>query len=81
MTDAHRAGLLVHPFTFRNEASRMAPGFGGSAVSEYLRLYELGVDGVFSDFADTAVAARAMFLLATDPEYGGCRIGERCRGD
>jgi glycerophosphoryl diester phosphodiesterase len=39
------------------------------------------MDGVFSAFADTAVAACAMFLLATDPEYAGCLIGERCRGD
>jgi glycerophosphoryl diester phosphodiesterase len=69
VADAHRAGLLVHPFTFRNEASQMAPGFGGNAVAEYLRFYELGVDGVFSDFADTAVAARAMFLLATDSAF------------
>ena len=69
VADAHRAGLLIHPFTFRNEASQMAPGFGGNAVAEYLRFYELGVDGVFSDFADTAVAARAMFLLATDAAF------------
>jgi glycerophosphoryl diester phosphodiesterase len=61
VADAHRAGLLVHAFTFRNEASEMAPAFGGSPVAEYLNFYELGVDGVFSDFADTAVAARAMF--------------------
>jgi glycerophosphoryl diester phosphodiesterase len=81
VADAHRAGLLVHPFTFRNEASQMAPGFGGNAVAEYLRFYELGVDGVFSDFADTAVAARAMFLLATDASYAECLVGERCRGD
>jgi hypothetical protein len=30
-------------------------------VNEYLQFYRLGIDGVFSDFADTAVAAR--FLL------------------
>jgi glycerophosphoryl diester phosphodiesterase len=29
---------------------------------------------VFSDFADTAVAARAVFRLATDPAYGECLV-------
>jgi glycerophosphoryl diester phosphodiesterase len=29
---------------------------------EYLRFYELGIDGVFSDFPDTAFGARALFL-------------------
>jgi glycerophosphoryl diester phosphodiesterase len=52
----------------------MAPAFGGSPVAEYLHFYQLGVDGVFSDFADTAVAARAMFRLATDPAYGECLV-------
>jgi glycerophosphoryl diester phosphodiesterase len=82
VADAHRAGLVVHPFTFRSEASRMPPGFGGNAVSEYLHFYERGVDGVFSDFADTAFAARAMFLLATDPSYAECLVDEgRCRDE
>jgi glycerophosphoryl diester phosphodiesterase len=82
VADAHRAGLRVHPFTFRNEASRMAPGFGGNPITEYLRFYELGVDGVFSDFADSAVAARALFLLATDASCAGCLIdGGRCRDE
>jgi len=82
VADAHRAGLVVHPFTFRNEASQMAPAFGGNAVAESLRFYELGVDGVFSDFADTAVAARTMFLLATEPSYADCLVDAgRCRDD
>ncbi len=77
VADAHRAGLVVHPYTFRNEPNRVAPPFGGNPVKEYLRFYELGVDGVFSDFADTAVAARAMFLLATDPNYVDCLLAKR----
>jgi glycerophosphoryl diester phosphodiesterase len=82
VADAHRAGLRVHPFSFRNEASRMAPGFGGNPVAEYLRFYALGVDGVFSDFADAAVAARALFLLATDPSYAECLVDpRRCRDE
>jgi glycerophosphoryl diester phosphodiesterase len=36
---------------------------GHNPINEYLRFYELGVDGVFTDFADTAVAARELFRL------------------
>jgi glycerophosphoryl diester phosphodiesterase len=75
--DAHARGLLVHPYTFRNEQSRLAAGYAGNPVNEYLRFYEAGVDGVFSDFADTAFAARAMFLLDTDPDYADCLVYQR----
>ena len=74
---AHALGLVVHPFTFRNEASRLAADYRGNPVAEYLRFYEAGVDGVFSDFADTAVAARAMYLLDRDgAAYARCLTGE-----
>jgi glycerophosphoryl diester phosphodiesterase len=58
ITDAHAAGLLVHPYTFRNEARFLAKDYGADAIREYRRFFDLGVDGVFSDFADTAVQAR-----------------------
>ena len=35
------------------------------------------MDGVFSDFADTAFAARAMFLLKNDPGYARCLVKGR----
>ncbi|MCZ6627825.1 MAG: glycerophosphodiester phosphodiesterase [SAR324 cluster bacterium] len=57
--DAHQAGLLVHPYTFRNEARYLAKDYGGDPLAEYRRFFGLGVDGVFSDFPDTAVKARA----------------------
>ena len=60
---AHARGLLVHPYTFRNEQRRLASNYAGNPVEEYLRFYELGVDGVFSDFPDTAFAARELFWL------------------
>jgi glycerophosphoryl diester phosphodiesterase len=60
---AHARGLVVHPFTFRNEASRLPAGYQGNPVNEYLAFYEVGVDGLFSDFADTAFAARDLFWL------------------
>lgn len=77
IANAHRLGLLVHPYTFRSEQKRLTGSFGGNAVNEYLAFYEAGVDGVFSDFADTAVAARAMFLLKHDPDYAACLVNSR----
>ena len=56
--DAHAAGLFVHAYTFRSEAKRLASDFKGDPKAEYKLFYNLGVDGVFSDFADTAKAAR-----------------------
>ena len=66
---AHAHGLVVHPYTFRNEPHRLAFDYGADPVNEYLRFYEAGVDGVFSDFAETAFAARELFwLLSADPD-------------
>jgi glycerophosphoryl diester phosphodiesterase len=72
--DAHRAGLLVHPFTFRPENNFLAAPFrlGDPSSPEYLRArgdqpaelalyYRLGVDGLFADNPDTAVAVRDTF--------------------
>jgi glycerophosphoryl diester phosphodiesterase len=69
--DAHRAGLVVHPWTFRRENTFLPLDFrqGNPASPEYLRapgdlpaelrlFFRLGVDGVFSDNADVAVATR-----------------------
>ena len=67
IADAHWAGLLVHPYTFRNEQRRLARDYRGDPKQEYLAFYTLGVDGVFTDFTDTAVAARETFLQAWEP--------------
>jgi glycerophosphoryl diester phosphodiesterase len=69
--NAHDAGLVVHPWTFRRENNFLPEDFraGNPAHPEYLRaagnlpgelalFYRLGVDGVFSDNPDTAVATR-----------------------
>ena len=56
--DAHAAGLFVHAYTFRNEAKRLASDFKGDPKAEYKLFFNLGVDGVFSDFPDTSKAAR-----------------------
>ena len=56
--NAHAAGLFVHAYTFRSEAKRLASDFKGDPKAEYKLFFNLGVDGVFSDFTDTAKAAR-----------------------
>jgi glycerophosphoryl diester phosphodiesterase len=74
---AHDVGLKVHPWTFRNEnfflpadlrrGDATAPDFQrqqGDALAELKQFFALGVDGVFADFPDIAVAAR-----------GGCGEG------
>jgi glycerophosphoryl diester phosphodiesterase len=58
VADAHKAGLVVHPYTFRDEPEFLAPDYGFDPVKEYLQFFRLGVDGVFSDFGDTAVRAK-----------------------
>jgi glycerophosphoryl diester phosphodiesterase len=62
IADAHKLGLMVHSWTFRNEPKRLAFDYKGDPKAEYLQFYRLGIDGVFSDFTDTAVAARATYL-------------------
>jgi glycerophosphoryl diester phosphodiesterase len=64
---AHAHGLLVHAWTFRNEQHRLLSDFKGNPVNEYLHFYGLGVDGVFSDFPNTAFAARELFWLQNSP--------------
>ena len=76
VTRAHRAGLVVHTWTFRNEQRRLASDYTGNPVNEYLEFYRLGIDGVFTDFPDTAAAARLLFRLQADPAFAGCLIGE-----
>jgi glycerophosphoryl diester phosphodiesterase len=68
IADAHAAGLLVFAWTFRSEnlflPAELRRGDDlaahGDAASEYRLFYELGVDALFSDFPEEAVAARAL---------------------
>ncbi|MEH2367465.1 glycerophosphodiester phosphodiesterase [Nostoc sp.] len=52
--DAHAAGLLVHVWTFRNEDCFLPLDFQGNPQAEYELFFSLDVDGVFSDYPDTA---------------------------
>ncbi len=56
IADAHAAGLLVHAYTFRNDA--LGAQYQGQPKNEYTQFFLLGVDGLFTDFSDTAFEAR-----------------------
>ena len=56
--EAHAAGLFVHVWTLRDEPRYLAPDYGGDARNEFRQFYALGVDGVFTDFPDTALSVR-----------------------
>jgi glycerophosphoryl diester phosphodiesterase len=76
--DAHTAGLLVHAWTMRDENQFMAtdfrrgtdPNAKGDARAEIFAFLDAGVDGVFSDFADTAVDARDSWLAERAEQAG-----------
>ncbi|HWD04705.1 MAG TPA: glycerophosphodiester phosphodiesterase [Amycolatopsis sp.] len=63
VADAHRAGLKVQPYTFRNEnpflptnlRSSDRPTAFGNVFAEEAAFLEAGVDGFFADQADTAL--------------------------
>lgn len=63
---AHKAGLLVHTWTFRNDRSQYGFNDPQLEMEAYLRL---GVDGVFTDFAGTGVAARAAVAVPEPETY------------
>ena len=54
MADAHAAGLEVHPYTFRADA--LPPGIASFDVLLKTFLVDLGIDGLFTDQPDLAVA-------------------------
>ena len=70
VADAHEAGLLVHPYTFRSENHFLPPKLRsgddptayGSFAAEYEAFFAAGVDGVFTDHSRHAFLAREMFL-------------------
>ncbi|MBM0107485.1 glycerophosphodiester phosphodiesterase [Steroidobacter sp. S1-65] len=72
VTDAHAAGLFVHPWSVSAENPALptdlrrgnpsAAGYQakhGDAEKYFRALYALGVDGIFTDYPDIAVRARA----------------------
>jgi glycerophosphoryl diester phosphodiesterase len=66
VTDAHSAGLVLHPYTFRAENSFLPgdyqrgtnPTDFGRAIDEQVTYLKAGIDGLFTDEADIGVIAR-----------------------
>lgn len=68
---AHDKGLQVHSWTFRNDSG----GYGfADPQQEMIYYFDLGVDGLFTDFPDTGVAARDASANA-DSTFSQCRRG------
>ncbi|MEU6849701.1 glycerophosphodiester phosphodiesterase [Actinacidiphila alni] len=67
--DAHKAGLVLHPFTARNENQFLPADFQvgtdpnayGDPLAAFKTWFATGIDGLFTDNADTAVLAREDF--------------------
>ncbi|MCZ9343613.1 glycerophosphodiester phosphodiesterase, partial [Streptomyces sp. TRM76130] len=68
--DAHRAGLILHPYTMRNENPFLPAEFRkgsdadayGDAFGAFQAYFATGIDGVFTDNPDTGLLAREDFL-------------------
>lgn len=55
---AHKHGLAVHAWIFRNESMFLPLDQTNDPAAELKQFFDLGIDGLFADFPDTAVAAR-----------------------
>jgi glycerophosphoryl diester phosphodiesterase len=70
VADAHKVGLVLHPYTMRNENPFLPAEYRrgadadayGDAFGAFGRYFATGIDGVFTDNADTGVLARADFV-------------------
>ncbi|MEU8651090.1 glycerophosphodiester phosphodiesterase [Streptomyces sp. NPDC048737] len=68
--DAHAAGLILHPYTMRNEnpflPANFRKGTGADAYGDvfgaYKAYFATGIDGVFTDQPDTGRLAREDFV-------------------
>lgn len=57
----HKYGIKVIPYTFRKEEQFISPFAKNDFAKELSIYFSLGIDGLFSDFPDLAVAARNKF--------------------
>ncbi|MFC4639115.1 esterase-like activity of phytase family protein [Deinococcus hohokamensis] len=62
---AHRAGLLVHSWTFRNEPTYLLPAYANDPEAEMRQALRAGVDGLFTDFPATGARVVGQY---TTPE-------------
>lgn len=68
--DAHAKGLILHPYTLRDENAFLPADFRrgtdpnayGDAFGAFRAYFEQGIDGIFTDNPDTGLLARADFV-------------------
>uniref|UniRef100_A0AAU2JM99 glycerophosphodiester phosphodiesterase n=1 Tax=Streptomyces sp. NBC_00049 TaxID=2903617 RepID=A0AAU2JM99_9ACTN len=73
--DAHARGLLLHPYTARNENSFLPADFRkgtdpaayGDALAAFRTYFEQGIDGIFTDNPDTGLLAAESFRPGRRP--------------
>ena len=70
VADAHAAGLLVHPYTFRAEPIFHLLDFPDDPQAEVELYLSFGIDGFFTDHPDIGVAA--VRALLPEPAAAGC---------
>ena len=78
---AHDAGLLVHPYTLRNEENFLTLNPDGTPQTpqqEVAQLIELGADGFFTDFPETGdfVRDRIVTDAVRSPDHPAVLAGE-----
>jgi glycerophosphoryl diester phosphodiesterase len=74
VADAHKAGLQVHPYTFRNEGFFLASDYKGDPKKELEQYINLGVDAFFTDFPGTGDLVRDKLVgEAAVANLGGSR--------
>ncbi|WP_327715954.1 glycerophosphodiester phosphodiesterase [Streptomyces sp. NBC_00490] len=70
VADAHKAGLILHPYTMRNENPFLPTEYRkgtdadayGDVFGAYRTYFATGIDGVFTDNPDTGLLARQDFV-------------------
>ncbi len=70
VADAHKVGLVLHPWTLRNENPFLPANFRkgtdadayGDVFGAYKVYFATGIDGVFTDQPDTGLLAREEFV-------------------
>lgn len=75
VANAHAAGLVLHPYTFRAENQFLPadyrvgtdPNAYGRAIDEQITFLRAGIDGLFTDQADIGVLARAFAHSGRSP--------------
>ncbi|MFE9930533.1 glycerophosphodiester phosphodiesterase [Streptomyces sp. NPDC005533] len=73
--DAHARGLVLHPYTARNENSFLPaeyrkgtdPAAYGDALAAFRTYFEQGIDGIFTDNPDTGLLAAEAFRPGRRP--------------